>query len=97
MPRPNGRKTREYVRTIGIHVGPHYVRGSMRVQVRKSTVARSRRGRNREEEKEEARPKVKPNSFSVRLEAADLSAVPYHESLFRGLPRSAFSLFMHII
>lgn len=60
-------------------------RESMRVQVRKNTVVRRRGGGSVEEEKREmARPKVKPNSFSVRLEAAltlRLSATPYHESL----------------
>lgn len=53
-------------------------------------------GGETEEEKKEARPKVKPNSFSVRLEAADLSAVPYHESLFQGLPHSACLHFLSL-
>lgn len=84
--RPNGRKTREYVRTAGTR-GPTLCtrRESMRVQVRKSTVVQRRGGGSVEEEElEMARPKVKPNSFSVRLEAAltlRLSAAPYHESL----------------
>lgn len=55
VPRPNGRKTCEYVRTIGIYVGSRYARGSMRVQVRKSTVAWWREKEEGETEKERER------------------------------------------
>lgn len=49
--------------------------GSMRVQVRKSTVARPTK----------ARPKVKPNSFSVGLRPAAFFFPPYLSLCFISL------------
>lgn len=73
-------------------------RESMRVQVRKSTVVRRTDGGSVEKEKREmAWPKVKPNSFSVRLEAADsllisLSRVSSGSSLSAHVCACVFSL-----
>lgn len=54
--------------------------GSMRVQVRKSTVARPTK----------ARPKVKPNSFSVGLRPAAFFFPPYLSLSLSALSLSSF-------
>lgn len=97
-----GRTVVKRVNTWGrrVHMGPSILctrRESMRVQVRKSTVVRRRGGGSVEKkEREMAWPKVKPNSFSVRLEAADFPLI----SLSRVSSRSslsAFSLYAYYI
>lgn len=96
--RPNGRKTREYVRMASTH-GPTLCtrRESMRVQVRKSTVVWRRGGGSVEKKEQEmAWPKVKPNSFSVRLEAADFPLISLSRTS-SGSSLSAFSLYAYYI
>lgn len=97
-PWPNGRKMREYMRT-GSTRGPTLCtrRESMRVQVRKSTVVRQREGGSvKKEERETVWPKVKPNSFSVRLEAAGSPLISLSQ-VSSGSSLSAFSLFAYYI